>query len=65
MDETKQTEKERSKVPSKRVTFTLPFDSDKEDDTDTPQRKTSAPSELKSTFEKRQEKVKFGSHASL
>ncbi|XP_020640393.3 U3 small nucleolar ribonucleoprotein MPP10 [Pogona vitticeps] len=57
MDEIKESGKEGSKAPSKRVTFTEPFDSDQEDDTDTLERKTGRLPEPKSTFEKRQEKV--------
>uniref|UniRef100_A0A8V5H933 U3 small nucleolar ribonucleoprotein protein MPP10 n=1 Tax=Melopsittacus undulatus TaxID=13146 RepID=A0A8V5H933_MELUD len=47
----------RSKEASKKVTFSLPDDSETEDITDTQLEKGSDPSEIKSSFEKRQEKM--------
>lgn len=47
----------RSKEASKKVTFSLPDDSETEDITDTQLERGSNPSEIKSSFEKRQEKV--------
>ncbi|NWW43097.1 MPP10 protein, partial [Pedionomus torquatus] len=47
----------RSKEASKKVTFSLPDDSDTEDVTDTQLEKGIDPSEIKSSFEKRQEKM--------
>ncbi|XP_061203538.1 U3 small nucleolar ribonucleoprotein protein MPP10 isoform X2 [Neopsephotus bourkii] len=47
----------RSKESSKKVTFSLPDDSETEDITDTQLEKGSDPSEIKSSFEKRQEKM--------
>ncbi|XP_026565498.1 U3 small nucleolar ribonucleoprotein protein MPP10 [Pseudonaja textilis] len=57
MGEMRQTECGKSKDPSKRVTFSLPFDSDVEEDTVLFQEKSSKPPEMKSSFEKRQEKM--------
>lgn len=50
-------ENTRNKEASKKVTFSLPDDSETEDVTDTQLEKTDDPSEIKSSFEKRQEKV--------
>ncbi|XP_054858104.1 U3 small nucleolar ribonucleoprotein protein MPP10 [Eublepharis macularius] len=50
-------ESERKKGTSKRVTFTLPYDSDMEDKPDASEEKTSRSPEKKSSFEKRQEKL--------
>ncbi|XP_061303105.1 U3 small nucleolar ribonucleoprotein protein MPP10 isoform X1 [Pezoporus flaviventris] len=47
----------RSKEASKKVTFSLPDDSETEDITDMQSEKGSNPSEIKSSFEKRQEKM--------
>ncbi|XP_062482679.1 U3 small nucleolar ribonucleoprotein protein MPP10 isoform X2 [Pezoporus occidentalis] len=47
----------RSKEASKKVTFSLPDDSETEDITDMQLEKGSNPSEIKSSFEKRQEKM--------
>ncbi|XP_050759375.1 U3 small nucleolar ribonucleoprotein protein MPP10 [Gymnogyps californianus] len=47
----------RSKEVSKKVTFSLPDDSETEDVTDTQLEKGIDPSEIKSSFEKRQEKM--------
>ncbi|NXW60404.1 MPP10 protein, partial [Eurystomus gularis] len=47
----------RSKEASKKVTFSLPDDSETEDATDTQLEKGIDPSEIKSSFEKRQEKM--------
>ncbi|XP_065544970.1 U3 small nucleolar ribonucleoprotein protein MPP10 [Lathamus discolor] len=47
----------RSKDASKKVTFSLPDDSETEDITDMQLEKGSNPSEIKSSFEKRQEKM--------
>ncbi|KFM08251.1 U3 small nucleolar ribonucleoprotein MPP10, partial [Aptenodytes forsteri] len=47
----------RSKEASKKVTFSLPDDSETEDVTDTQLEKGIDPSEIKSSFEKRQEKM--------
>lgn len=47
----------RSKEASKKVTFSLPDDSETEDVTDMKLEKGIDPSEIKSSFEKRQEKV--------
>ncbi|NXD64599.1 MPP10 protein, partial [Eolophus roseicapillus] len=47
----------RSKEASKKVTFSLPDDSETEDVTDTQLEKGNDPSEIKSSFEKRQEKM--------
>lgn len=47
----------RSKEASKKVTFSLPDDSETEDVTDMQLEKGIDPSEIKSSFEKRQEKV--------
>ncbi|XP_030353845.1 U3 small nucleolar ribonucleoprotein protein MPP10 [Strigops habroptila] len=47
----------RSKEASKKVTFSLPDDSETEDVTDMQLEKDSDPSEIKSSFEKRQEKM--------
>ncbi|XP_021154924.1 U3 small nucleolar ribonucleoprotein protein MPP10 isoform X1 [Columba livia] len=47
----------RSKEASKKVTFSLPDDSETEDVTDTKLEKGIDPSEIKSSFEKRQEKM--------
>ncbi|XP_026711820.1 U3 small nucleolar ribonucleoprotein protein MPP10, partial [Athene cunicularia] len=47
----------RSKEASKKVTFSLPDDSETEDVTDTQLEKSINPSEIKSSFEKRQEKM--------
>ncbi|XP_061451477.1 U3 small nucleolar ribonucleoprotein protein MPP10 isoform X2 [Rhineura floridana] len=59
MDEIKQTRgNEKRKELSKRVTFTLPSNSDtEEEDTDMFQGKTNSSPEMKSSFEKRQEKM--------
>uniref|UniRef100_A0A8B9GN73 U3 small nucleolar ribonucleoprotein protein MPP10 n=1 Tax=Amazona collaria TaxID=241587 RepID=A0A8B9GN73_9PSIT len=48
----------RSKETSKKVTFSLPDDSETEDVTDMQLEKGSDPSEIKSSFEKRQEKMR-------
>ncbi|KAM9533029.1 U3 small nucleolar ribonucleoprotein MPP10 [Guaruba guarouba] len=48
----------RSKEASKKVTFSLPDDSETEDVTDTQLQKGSDPAEIKSSFEKRQEKMR-------
>ncbi|XP_034265306.1 U3 small nucleolar ribonucleoprotein protein MPP10 [Pantherophis guttatus] len=53
----RQTERGKSKDPSKRVTFSLPFDSDVEEETEPFQEKSNKPPEMKSSFEKRQEKM--------
>ncbi|KAM9375040.1 U3 small nucleolar ribonucleoprotein MPP10 [Phaethornis superciliosus] len=50
-------EKMRSKESSKKVTFSLPDDNEMEDVTDTQLEKDIDPSEVKSSFEKRQEKM--------
>lgn len=50
-------ENTRSKEASKKVTFSLPDDSETEDVTDVQVEKGIDPSEIKSSFEKRQEKV--------
>ncbi|NXI37545.1 MPP10 protein, partial [Galbula dea] len=50
-------ENERSKEASKKVTFSLPDDSETEDITDMQLEKNINPSEIKSSFEKRQEKM--------
>lgn len=50
-------ENTRNKEASKKVTFSLPDDSETEDVTDMQLEKTDDPSEIKSSFEKRQEKV--------
>ncbi|NXN19954.1 MPP10 protein, partial [Indicator maculatus] len=47
----------RGKEPSKKVTFSLPDDSETEDITEMPLEKDMDPSEVKSSFEKRQEKM--------
>lgn len=47
----------RSKEASKKVTFSLPDDSETEDVTEVQSEKGIDPSEIKSSFEKRQEKV--------
>ncbi|NXR69175.1 MPP10 protein, partial [Rhadina sibilatrix] len=47
----------RSKETSKKVTFSLPDDSETEDVTEVQLEKGSSPSEMKSSFEKRQEKM--------
>ncbi|NXO33097.1 MPP10 protein, partial [Locustella ochotensis] len=47
----------RSKEASKKVTFSLPDDSETEDVTEVQLEKGSSPSEIKSSFEKRQEKM--------
>ncbi|NXL50110.1 MPP10 protein, partial [Podilymbus podiceps] len=47
----------RSKEASKKVTFSLPDDSEIEDVTDVQLKKSVDPSEIKSSFEKRQEKM--------
>ncbi|XP_039579468.1 U3 small nucleolar ribonucleoprotein protein MPP10 [Passer montanus] len=47
----------RSKEASKKVTFSLPDDSETEDVTEMQLEKGSSPSEIKSSFEKRQEKM--------
>lgn len=47
----------RSKEASKKVTFSLPDDSETEDVTEAQLEKDTSPSEIKSSFEKRQEKV--------
>ncbi|XP_062998684.1 U3 small nucleolar ribonucleoprotein protein MPP10 [Elgaria multicarinata webbii] len=56
-DEIRQTETGKNKEPSKRVTFTLPDDSDMEEVMDTFQGKTNLSPQMKSSFEKRQEKM--------
>ncbi|KAM8998282.1 U3 small nucleolar ribonucleoprotein MPP10 [Ara ararauna] len=48
----------RSKEASKKVTFSLPDDSETEDVTDMQLQKGSDPAEIKSSFEKRQEKMR-------
>lgn len=48
---------EKAKEVSKKVTFNLPEDSEKEDDTDIPNEKRTDPTGIKSSFEKRQEKM--------
>ncbi|XP_009468049.1 PREDICTED: U3 small nucleolar ribonucleoprotein protein MPP10 [Nipponia nippon] len=48
----------RSTEASKKVTFSLPDDSETEDDTDMQLEKGIDPSEIKSSFEKRQEKMR-------
>uniref|UniRef100_A0A8C6VL65 M-phase phosphoprotein 10 n=1 Tax=Naja naja TaxID=35670 RepID=A0A8C6VL65_NAJNA len=55
--EMRQTECGKNKVPSKRVTFSLPFDSDPEEEAVSFQGKSSKPPAMKSSFEKRQEKM--------
>ncbi|KFO83293.1 U3 small nucleolar ribonucleoprotein MPP10, partial [Buceros rhinoceros silvestris] len=50
-------ENTRNKEASKKVTFSLPDDSETEDVTDTQLENTDDPSEIKSSFEKRQEKM--------
>ncbi|NXL91844.1 MPP10 protein, partial [Alectura lathami] len=50
-------ENTRGKEASKKVTFSLPDDSETEDGTDTQLEKGIDPSEIKSSFEKRQEKM--------
>lgn len=63
MDEIKQKGgNEKSKDPSKRVTFSLPNDSDTEEEIDMFQAKRNSSAETKSSFEKRQEKVNFLLH---
>uniref|UniRef100_A0A670K4S3 U3 small nucleolar ribonucleoprotein protein MPP10 n=1 Tax=Podarcis muralis TaxID=64176 RepID=A0A670K4S3_PODMU len=58
MDEIKQKGgNEKSKDPSKRVTFSLPNDSDTEEEIDMFQAKRNSSAETKSSFEKRQEKM--------
>uniref|UniRef100_A0A8C5SET3 U3 small nucleolar ribonucleoprotein protein MPP10 n=1 Tax=Laticauda laticaudata TaxID=8630 RepID=A0A8C5SET3_LATLA len=57
MGEMRQTERGKSKDPLKRVTFSLPFDSDMEEETVSFQGKSSKLPEMKSSFEKRQEKM--------
>ncbi|XP_032089230.1 U3 small nucleolar ribonucleoprotein protein MPP10 [Thamnophis elegans] len=53
-----QTERGKSRDPPKRVTFSLPFDSDEEEETEPPfQEKSKKAPEMKSSFEKRQEKM--------
>ncbi|CAM4528403.1 unnamed protein product [Lepidochelys kempii] len=47
----------KTKEVSKKVTFNLPEDSEKEDDTDVPDEKRTDPIGIKSSFEKRQEKM--------
>lgn len=47
----------RSKEAPKKVTFSLPDDSETEDVTEVQLEKDISPSEIKSSFEKRQEKV--------
>lgn len=47
----------RNKEASKKVTFSLPDDSETEDVTEVQSEKGISPSEIKSSFEKRQEKV--------
>ncbi|CAM4622973.1 unnamed protein product [Lepidochelys olivacea] len=47
----------KTKEVSKKVTFNLPEDSEKEDDTDIPDEKRTDPIGIKSSFEKRQEKM--------
>ncbi|CAM5144968.1 unnamed protein product [Eretmochelys imbricata] len=47
----------KTKEVSKKVTFNLPEDSEKEDDTDIPDEKRTDPTGIKSSFEKRQEKM--------
>nr|XP_060611762.1 U3 small nucleolar ribonucleoprotein protein MPP10 [Anolis sagrei ordinatus] len=56
-DDIEQTEKDNLSEPSKRVTFSLPYDSDGEEDTHTFQGKAEKSPEVKSSFEKRQEKL--------
>ncbi|NXA49940.1 MPP10 protein, partial [Nothocercus julius] len=51
------TENVRSKEASKKVTFSLPDDSETEDNIDMQSEKSIEPSEIKSSFEKRQEKM--------
>ncbi|XP_053129158.1 U3 small nucleolar ribonucleoprotein protein MPP10 [Hemicordylus capensis] len=50
-------EDEENTETSKRVTFSLPYDSDMEEDTDTRQQKINSSPRVKSSFEKRQEKM--------
>ncbi|XP_015742931.1 U3 small nucleolar ribonucleoprotein protein MPP10 [Python bivittatus] len=57
MGEISQIESGKSKEASKRVTFTLPFDSDMEEETHVFQEKSNKPPGMKSSFEKRQEKM--------
>ncbi|XP_058011852.1 U3 small nucleolar ribonucleoprotein protein MPP10 [Ahaetulla prasina] len=57
MAEMRETGRGKSKDPSKRVTFSLPFDSDVEEETEPFQEKSNKPPEMKSSFEKRQEKM--------
>ncbi|XP_015666482.1 U3 small nucleolar ribonucleoprotein protein MPP10 [Protobothrops mucrosquamatus] len=57
LGETRQIECGKSKDLSKRVTFSLPFDSDVEEEADPLQGKSNKPPEMKSSFEKRQEKM--------
>lgn len=47
----------KSKEASKKVTFSLPDDSETEDVPEVQLEKDMSPSEIKSSFEKRQEKV--------
>ncbi|KAM3828219.1 U3 small nucleolar ribonucleoprotein MPP10 isoform 2-T2 [Vipera latastei] len=57
VSETRQMARGKSKDLSKRVTFSLPFDSDVEEEADPLQGKSNKPPEMKSSFEKRQEKM--------
>nr|XP_056722113.1 U3 small nucleolar ribonucleoprotein protein MPP10 isoform X2 [Euleptes europaea] len=58
IDEIQQPQANKTKKgASKRVTFTLPYDSDAEDEPDASEGKTSRSPETKSSFEKRQEKL--------
>ncbi|XP_063169989.1 U3 small nucleolar ribonucleoprotein protein MPP10 [Candoia aspera] len=53
----RQIENGKNKEPSKRVTFTLPSDSDMEEETPAFREKSNKSPEMKSSFEKRQEKM--------
>lgn len=56
-DEEPTKENKKQNGSSKKVTFTLPYDSETEDDAEVFQEKTNVSPEIKSSFEKRQEKV--------
>nr|XP_003226974.1 PREDICTED: U3 small nucleolar ribonucleoprotein protein MPP10 [Anolis carolinensis] len=56
-DAIERAEKDNLSEPSKRVKFSLPYDSDGEEDTHTFQGKAEKSPEVKSSFEKRQEKL--------